>query len=104
MLGKYIFGAHAVLLCYDITNYQSFQNVEDWFRLVKQTFATEPLPLLVLVANKCTAVYDSELFIHCTADLQHVRAVKPERHAQFATENEMTSFFVSAKTGDNISI
>merc|ERR1719353_1278803 len=25
MIGNYIYGAHAVLLCYDITNYQSFQ-------------------------------------------------------------------------------
>ena len=26
--------AHAVLLCYDITDYQSFQDLEDWHRLV----------------------------------------------------------------------
>ena len=27
---NYIAGAHAVLLCYDITNYESFANLEDW--------------------------------------------------------------------------
>ncbi len=36
MIGNYIFGAHAVLLCYDITNYQSFQDLEDWYRLVRR--------------------------------------------------------------------
>ena len=34
MIGNYIFGAQAVLLCYDITNYQSFQDLEDWYNLV----------------------------------------------------------------------
>ena len=35
MIGNYIYGAQAVLLCYDITNYQSFQNLEDWYRLAE---------------------------------------------------------------------
>lgn len=38
MIRNYIYGAQAVLLCYDITNYDSFQNLEDWYRLVQQTF------------------------------------------------------------------
>ena len=25
-------GSHAIFICYDITNYQSFQNAEDWVR------------------------------------------------------------------------
>ena len=38
MIGNYIYGAQAVMLCYDITNYQSFQDLEDWYRLVQRTF------------------------------------------------------------------
>jgi Ras-related protein Rab-28 len=38
MLANYIYGAHAVLLCYDITNFDSFQNLEDWYRVVRKTF------------------------------------------------------------------
>mmetsp|Transcript_27008 Transcript_27008/g.31137 ORF Transcript_27008/g.31137 Transcript_27008/m.31137 type:complete len:136 (+) Transcript_27008:756-1163(+) len=38
MIGTYIYGCDAVLLTYDITNYQSFVNLEDWFGLVKKSF------------------------------------------------------------------
>ena len=89
MIGNYIYGAQAVLLCYDITNYQSFQNLEDWYRLVRRTFQGSQMPYVTLVGNK--------------TDLNHMRAVKLEKHTQFADENDMYSFLVSAKTGDNVS-
>ena len=38
MIHNYIAGAHAVVLCYDISNYSSFENLEDWYRLVKKAF------------------------------------------------------------------
>jgi len=88
MIGNYIYGAQAVLLCYDITNYQSFQNLEDWYRLVRNTFGNEPMPHVSLVGNK--------------TDIAHMRAVRPNKHMQFCDENEAQSFFVSAKNGDNI--
>ena len=77
MIGNYIYGAHAVILCYDITNYQSFQNLEDWYRLVRRTFAngSRPMPYVTLIGNK--------------TDLNHMRAVKMDKHNQFAEENEM---------------
>ncbi len=37
-----------------------------------------------------------------TADLNHLRAVKPEKHNQFADENDMYSYTMSAKTGDQV--
>ncbi|XRB06027.1 Ras-related protein Rab-28 [Pycnococcus provasolii] len=89
MIRNYIFGAQAVLLVYDISNYQSFANLEDWLKLVKSTFEGEQMPYIALVANK--------------ADLTHIRTVKPEKHNEFADEHEMYSYFVSAKTGDNVS-
>lgn len=54
MLQNYIYGAHAVLLVYDITNYESFQNLEDWYRLVRRTFDAEDLPKVALIGNKGT--------------------------------------------------
>eukprot|EP00899_Mesostigma_viride_P028361 jgi/Mesvir1/870/Mv17439-RA.2 len=88
MIGNYIFGAQAVLLVYDISNYQSFQNLEDWFALVKRTFKDQTMPYVAIVANK--------------ADLTHLRTVKPEQHNKFANDNDLYSYFCSAKTGDKV--
>eukprot|EP00662_Eupelagonemidae_sp_cell21_P031186 gene31186-30946_t len=38
MLQNYIYGSHAVILAYDVTNMDSFKNLEDWFELVKHAF------------------------------------------------------------------
>ncbi|KAL1526585.1 hypothetical protein AB1Y20_015291 [Prymnesium parvum] len=90
MIGNYIYGADAVLLCYDITNYESFQNLEDWYRLVQRTFqgVGDTMPRVTLIGNK--------------TDLNHMRMVKVEKHNLFADENDMYSCFMSAKTGDNV--
>jgi len=88
MITKYIYGANAVLFCYDITAYQTFQNLEDWLLLVRRTFQNEPLPYMALVGNK--------------TDLSHLRTVKLDKHNKFAAENSMHPFFMSAKTGDNV--
>lgn len=79
----------AVLLCYDVTNYQSFQNLEDWYRLVKLTHDEDTMPTCALVGNK--------------TDLNHMRTVRTDKHNSFATENDMCSFYMSAKTGDQVS-
>ena len=88
MIGNYIYGAQAVLLVYDITNLQSFQDLEDWLDVVKKTFQGEEMPYLGLIGNK--------------SDLAHIRAVKSDAHNKFADENCMYSYFVSAKSGDNV--
>jgi len=88
MVGNYISGAHAVLLCYDITNYESFANLEDWHRLVQTAFQGKALPLIALVANK--------------NDLRHLTAVRVDLHNRFVEENGMMSFMLSAKNGDHV--
>lgn len=40
-------------MCYDITNYGSFQNLEDWYCLVVKTFAGCTMPYVAMVGNKC---------------------------------------------------
>ena len=52
MITNYIAGADAVLMCYDITNYESFANLEDWYRLVLRTFAHGKMPFVALLGNK----------------------------------------------------
>mmetsp|Transcript_32651 Transcript_32651/g.76909 ORF Transcript_32651/g.76909 Transcript_32651/m.76909 type:complete len:228 (-) Transcript_32651:430-1113(-) len=89
MLSSYIFGSQAILICYDITNYQSFQNAEDWLNLVKKVFPDPATaPYIGLLGNK--------------VDMSHLRAVKSEKHLSFADSNSLKSFYVSAKTGDNV--
>merc|ERR1711865_1135336 len=63
-------------------------NLEDWYRLVEKTFDKGQKPYVALVGNK--------------SDLQHMRAVKAEKHNQFADENDMYSYQMSAKTGDQV--
>jgi Ras-related protein Rab-28 len=62
MLSKYVFGADAILFLYDLTNKESFKNIEDWLDLIKKTFPDTP-PVMALLGNKCTLVvgmlYDS---------------------------------------------
>jgi Ras-related protein Rab-28 len=90
MVTKYIAGAHAVLLCYDITNHESFANLEDWYRLVLNTFEGETMPVCALIANK--------------TDLKHVSQVRMDDHLKFCKENSFISFMISAKSGDQIQL
>ena len=53
MLDTYLAGSHAILLVYDITNFQSFRDLEDWLYFVKQTFSKAPkMPYVGLIGNK----------------------------------------------------
>ncbi|KAF0039955.1 hypothetical protein F2P81_008190 [Scophthalmus maximus] len=89
MLDKYVYGAHGVLLVYDITNYQSFENLEDWFSMMKKANEESDIqPVVSLVGNKI--------------DLEHMRTVKADKHQRFCQENSLISQFVSAKTGDSV--
>merc|ERR1719229_2154523 len=89
MITKYIHGAHAVLLVYDITNYQTFENLTDWLDIVKKAFGeNEDLPHITLVGNKY--------------DLQHLRAVKISRHKEMCKKEGIESCYVSAKSGDGL--
>uniref|UniRef100_A0A671PEA6 Ras-related protein Rab-28-like n=1 Tax=Sinocyclocheilus anshuiensis TaxID=1608454 RepID=A0A671PEA6_9TELE len=88
MLDKYIYGAQGVLLVYDITNSQSFENLEDWLKMVrKANEESDTQPAISLIGNKI--------------DLEHMRTVKMEKHQRFCQENGLISQFVSAKTGDS---
>ena len=82
MMKSYIAGAHAVLLCYDITNYDSFANLADWYALV------DGVPYVALLGNKC--------------DLSHIRAVKGAEHTKFAEKHHLAKFLMSAKTADQV--
>ena len=71
MLDKYVYGANAILLIYDVTSIRSFENLETWLRASQRiTVAMEKSPTYALVANKI--------------DQEHLRTVKSDRHHKFA--------------------
>ncbi len=88
MINTYIYEANAIVLTYDITNHASFEDLEDWLGIVHKTFSGKDLPLMALMGNKI--------------DLNHMQAVKPEEHTKFAEDNGLYNFYVSAKTGDQV--
>ena len=62
MTPTYIYEANAVIFVYDITNHQSFTDIEDWLQLVIKTFDGKELPFMALMGNKI--------------DLNHMQAIK----------------------------
>lgn len=87
---------------------------------MKKTFESEQIPYIALCGNKSTyhrtlaeaglflvGCVVSDRFVFCLfppfpVDLQHMRAVKADKHAQFADDNQLYSYFVSAKSGDHV--
>lgn len=65
MVANYVSGAHAVLFCYDITNFESFANLEDWHRLVSHTIHGQKKPYMAIVGNKSES--PTFLFFNLTA-------------------------------------
>ncbi|GLD93430.1 hypothetical protein PINS_up002022 [Pythium insidiosum] len=94
MIGKYLFGVHVVLLCYDVTDTQSFLDTEDWLRVARSTAALSTIgsdrPVQVyLVGNK------TDLIAH--------RVISSERHDEFIRTHALQGgFLVSARSGDNV--
>ena len=116
MLGKYIFGSDVVFLCYDVTDSQSFSDLEDWLRLVRRSFADaagagqsmDNVGLRVTMKQNNNSgnrgMEDLQIFaVGNKMDLQHMRKVTEHQHAVFIEENSLTGgFFTSAQSGDNV--
>ena len=127
MIDKYIFGADAVVLVYDITNLESFQDLEDWYRLVKRSvmgggkkgnsngnnggksniFSTgEESKDNNNNGNKKLDETEVKapviLLMSNKNDLDHLRQVPRKSAKQFAQENNFIQAHVSAKSGDQI--
>ncbi|MFX0058747.1 MAG: GTP-binding protein [Candidatus Hodarchaeota archaeon] len=85
-LPNYSRGAQGCLLCFDVTRYSSFQNLPEWYNVVK-TCASNPI--FVLVGGK--------------VDLAEMkRVVKTEEAQTFQKEFNIEHFFeTSSKTGVN---
>jgi GTPase SAR1 family protein len=86
-LQSYIAHSDAVLLIYDVTNPESFSNLEDWLNQVKKYYKTDAK--IYLVGNK--------------VDLISQRQVSESNHEKFIRLNNLDGgLYVSAKTGENV--
>uniref|UniRef100_S4RMV7 Uncharacterized protein n=1 Tax=Petromyzon marinus TaxID=7757 RepID=S4RMV7_PETMA len=80
-------GAHCVFLTYDITRDDTFVNVIDWLKEIKQHANSDIV--IYLIGNRC--------------DLEDDREVTRERAIEFCKQYSIDKFFeTSAKTGDNV--
>jgi len=79
---KYYLGARAAVLVFDLTNLQSFENVDFWIKEVEGICGEIPM---ILVGNK--------------ADLKPV--VKQDAIQDFTSRHNLTYIETSAKTGMN---
>ena len=87
-LPKYLNGSSAVLFCYDVTDSQSLDDLDDWVRRV-EIMEESARPCCFLLANKI--------------DLVSERMVSEAAHKSWlANKSFMGDFFVSARSGENI--
>ena len=86
-LPAYIGSAEAVFLCYDVTNAESFRNLEDWLLLIRKHAPKKAS--IHLVGNK--------------VDMIGQRQVESTQHDVFIRENGLSGgAFTSAKSGENV--
>ena len=95
---RYYEGGNAAVLVYDITNRDSFNNIENWILEIKAHNSNFPLPL-ILVANKIDLVDKVDEFIPTSEG----KELAEELSVKFLS-NELKIQFIetSALTGVNV--
>jgi small GTP-binding protein len=83
---SYYKGAHAIIICFDITDRSSFEHVRNWMADIDK-FAKEGV-LRILVGNKC--------------DLENARQVRKEEGNEIANKYGIKYLETSAKDTINI--
>ena len=86
VVATYFRGAHGILLLYDVTNKDSFKNLESWLIEIEKN-AKEKV-LKILIGNKC--------------DLTDDREISTEEGKAFALRNGMEFMETSAKMNTNV--
>ena len=87
VVSTYFRGSNGILLIYDITNKDSFKNLESWLIEIEKN-ASENV-LKILIGNKC--------------DLESERGITKEEGQAFANRNGMQFIETSAKMDTNVS-
>uniref|UniRef100_A0A914DGW9 Uncharacterized protein n=1 Tax=Acrobeloides nanus TaxID=290746 RepID=A0A914DGW9_9BILA len=85
----YFRGAHGAILVYDITNHQSFRNIQYWLDTILDHTNLSGIVIL-LIGNKC--------------DLDKIRTVPTDEARMYAEERGLIFLETSAKDSTNIEI
>jgi len=83
----YYRGAHGIIICYDITNKDSFENVKAWLLEIDR-YALPDIPKMI-IGTKC--------------DLNETRVIDKETAQGFCDSNNVPYFEVSSKNNINLS-
>ena len=83
---NYYEGAHGIILIYDITNTETYDNVENWISQIKEE--ASPNVVIYLVGNK--------------VDMEDKRKVTTEEGQKVADENNLPFIETSAKSDINV--
>ena len=86
LIPSYIKDSAVAIVCYDVTNAESFQSVEKWIEDARAI--REDDVLLILIGNK--------------ADMESQRQVTHDQGREYAEKMNLLFFETSAKTGSNI--
>ena len=86
VISTYFRGAHGILLIYDITNRDSFNNLENWLIEIEKNASQNVLK--ILIGNK--------------NDLEENKNIKTEEGQAFANRNGMQFIETSAKMNTNV--
>ncbi len=84
---NYYKGANGIILIYDVTNSQTFENVKNWITQIKEEASKNVV--IYLAANKIDVADD-------------LKVITPEEGQKMADEYHMPFFETSAKEGINI--
>jgi Ras-related protein Rab-1A len=82
---NYFRGSHGIILIYDITSTNSFNNIKTWLQQIREALGNTVI--ILLVGNKL--------------DLEQNRRVSKEEGQQLASDNKMGFYETSAKDGTN---
>ena len=86
---NYFKNAEGVIITYDITSSQSFENLKFWINSIKTNLGDKNIFIpIIIVGNKL--------------DMEDMRDITREEAEKFAKENKYKYFETSAKTGEGV--
>ena len=86
---NYFRNAEGVVLAYDVTNSESFENLKFWINSIKSNLGEKNIFIpIIIIGNKI--------------DMEDMRDITKEDANKFAKENNYKYFETSAKTGEGV--